>query len=201
MAALDESRTGTQSAESTPAVRPLTRWSDDEVIAAYDQESQDTPPGALMLQVEVSRRASARASEASDKLARSLSWLTILLLVLTCALVVLGVMQFIATLRTSNATATSPGPAEAPAFELVGAPWFYCPPHAIAKEGPCTVGAIFRSTGGPGTELVTFTSPLPATQSCQAIIPSTPTGSDAQAVCVVPSYIKPNSHPIWAISP
>lgn len=187
--------TGTpgEASPTTPAPRPLTAWSDAELIAAYDQESEAISAEPFMLQVEVSRRA-------SDKVARSLNRLAVLLLVVTCALIALAAVQLVVTLETSKATATSAttsGHAKAPAFERVGIPWFYCSPSVTARGGPhggpCTVGAIFRSTGGPGTELVTYTTKLSKPQSCLAIIPSTPSGSDSQAVCIMPNYIQPGT--------
>lgn len=192
--------TGTpaEASPATPAPRPLTAWSDAELIAAYDRESEAISAEPFMLQVEVSRRT-------SDKVARSLNRLAVLLLVVTCALIALAAVQLVVTLETSKATATSattPGHAKAPAFARVGIPWFYCSPpvtahaepHGGPHGGPCTVGAIFRSTGGPGTELVTYISGLSKPQSCLAIIPSTPSGSEAQAVCIMPNYIQPGTH-------
>ena len=41
MANPDEGTTRAPATASTPALQPLTKWSDKDVIAAYDQESQE----------------------------------------------------------------------------------------------------------------------------------------------------------------
>jgi hypothetical protein len=117
-------------------------------------------------------------------------WFTRALTGMTGGLVALAVVQADVTIHppttSSPQVASIPTPTPAsPAF-TAGTASYYCP----APPGACTITDIFRSTGGSGSEVITFTATYTKdgqsqTKTCQAVVPTTTQGSYVQASCSV----------------
>ena len=107
--------------------------------------------------------------------------------------------------QTSPTPTPSPKP---PAFELVGqasrVEWAVDPSVTLLKVTAelCTYKVVVRSTGGPGTAIATFHVVLDTgyvmpgpTETCTAVIPSTPLGNEAEVTCGGLSFLYgPNFH-------
>ena len=174
-------------------LRPLTKWSDTELEAAWANEAKNGQSfGLPMLQDEFSRRtmekaesASRGVEEATRTLNRRILWLTVVLVILAAVQIGLAIPpDFGAVIH------------QPPAFSAAGKTGLIsvsCPDRsASVHNGPCTVYGIFHNDGGLGTEIATFEVAGTA-KKCQAVIPAVSKGDDAQASCTIDGPLDGNT--------
>jgi hypothetical protein len=162
----------------------LMDYSEAKLREEYRKRSRSARPDLSLIYAELSRRSDERSRRSIDRLTK---WLT----VLTAALVILG---FGPGFLTVHDVAPS-------VHDLIAA--FTARPSFTAKansyycvtpdSGPCTIAVIYQSTGGPGTAVATYSvDTTDGMQTCEAVIPSTPKGSDVAAFCVVRGLVEEN---------
>jgi hypothetical protein len=155
------------------SAKPIIDYTAKELRQAWIDASKKEKPGIDMIGAELSRR--------------SVDGLTKWLMALTVALVILGIGPEGAAILAFHdegvgvkdlIAAFSSGPS----FTDV-AKSYYC---VTPNSAPCTIAVIYHSTGGHGTAIATYSvNTHDGAKTCNAVIPSTPQGSDVAAFCVV----------------
>ena len=171
---------------------PLIDLSDQDLLNGYREAVTEQEAALTLYAEELGRRATDRSARAIQTLTEQLVGLTVWIVRLTIGIVALTVLVLLITIAQLDIALGGPGSptaSVAPDFRDVGDPTFYCT-QTPTKAGPCIATEIFVSQGGSGTEVAVFSA---SPQSCRAVIPSTPKGSETSASCVLPLLVASGS--------